>query len=137
MITAVHRQTGEHVLDGEPIVTISSLQSDRVVGYLRQPFPLVPEPGMTAVLTTRAWKRTRFLGTVGQIGAQLEYITNSLAVIRAGTVVDAGLPVVINLPPHAQLRPGEIVDVEIQNASRAAAGLGAAARPAESQQQPL
>jgi multidrug resistance efflux pump len=137
MVTAVHRQTGEHLVDGEPVATISSLQSDRVVGYLRQPFPSLPEPGMTALLTTRAWKRTRYIGTVSQIGAQLEYITNSLAVIRTGTIVDAGLPVVINLPPHAQLRPGEIVDVEIQNGSRPPAGFGAGARRNESEQQTL
>jgi hypothetical protein len=113
------------VVEGEPLLTISALRSDRVVGYLRQPFPAVPEPGMAAVLTTRAWKRTRLIGTVSQIGAQLEYITNALAVIRAGSFVDSGLPVVIDLPSHATLRPGEIVDVEIRTVASAGPNLRA------------
>lgn len=114
MVNAIQRQPGEHVLEGEPVVYISSLRADRVVGYLRQPYPVHPEIGMRAVLTTREWQRHRFEGVVTQIGAQVEFITNSLAYLRPGMLVDSGLPVAIDLPGETPIRPGEIIDIEIQ-----------------------
>ena len=81
---------------------------------LRQPYPIRPEVGMQARLTTREWKRRRYIGTVSQVGAQLEFITNSLALLRPGTLVDSGLPVVIDLTPDARVRPGEILDIDIR-----------------------
>ncbi len=114
MVNAIQRQPGEHVLEGEPVAYISSLRADRVVGYLRQPYPVHPEVGMRAVLTTREWQRHRFEGVVTQIGAQVEFITNSLAYLRPGMLVDSGLPVAIDLQGETQIRPGEIIDIEIQ-----------------------
>lgn len=114
MVNAIQRQPGEHVLEGEPIAYISSQRAERVVGYLRQPYPVQPEVGMRAVLTTREWQRHKFEGVVTQIGAQVEFITNSLAFLRPGVLVDSGLPVAIDLPMEAQIRPGEVIDIEIQ-----------------------
>lgn len=137
MVSAVQRQPGEHVLEGEPFVYISSQRADRVVGYLRQPYPVKPEAGMQALLTTREWRRHRFFGTVSQVGAQLEFITNALAYLRPGAIVDSGLPIAIDLPPNAGIRPGEIIDIEIREvpleqippmASQLARDAGASAR---------
>ena len=114
MVSYVHRQPGENVQEGEPLLTISSLHSVRVVGYLRQPYPVQAETGMRAFLTTREWHRSRFIGRVSQVGAQVEFITNALAFVRQGALVDAGLPVIVSLPPEAKIRPGEIVEVEIE-----------------------
>jgi HlyD family secretion protein len=115
MISGVQRQAGEHLLPGEPVLFISSPRAERVVGYLRQPYRVQPEVGMEAVLTTREWKRRRYPGLVRQVGAQVELITNSLAFLRPGALVDPGLPIVIELPPGVPIRPGEIVDVTIQH----------------------
>jgi multidrug resistance efflux pump len=114
MVSAVLRQAGEHLLAGEPLLVISSHRADRLVGYLRQPYTVRAEIGMQALLSTREWNRRRYLGTVSQIGAQVEFITNYLAVLRPGALVDAGLPVVIDLPPDTPIRPGEIIDIEIR-----------------------
>ncbi len=46
MISSVQRQPGEQVLEGEPLLVISSGRADRVVGYLRQPYPIQPEMDM-------------------------------------------------------------------------------------------
>jgi multidrug resistance efflux pump len=114
MISAINRRAGEYILDGEPIVGIASPWSDRVVTYLRQPYPLDPEVGMKVRLTTRTDTRQQFWASVTHIGAQVEVITNALTFVRQGALVDVGLPVVIDLPRHTRIRPGEILDLWIE-----------------------
>ena len=111
MVDVPRRQTGEFVLPGEPLLTINSLRSERVIAYLRQPYRLDPKVGMTAQITTRTKKREVFSSHVIQVGAQMEVLTNALAIVRPGAMVDAGLPVIVNVPDEIHIRPGEIVDV--------------------------
>ncbi len=111
MVQVIYRHSAEYVVEGEPLMTINSGRSDRVVAYLRQPYPLDPEVGMEAEILTRTRKRQRFMSKVSEIGAQIETITNSLAFIKQGSMVDEGLPVVFPVPMDANIRPGEIVDV--------------------------
>lgn len=133
MVDVPHRQAGEFVLPGEPLLTINSLRSQRVVAYLRQPYPVDPKVGMAAQITTRTKKREVFASHVIQVGAQLEVLTNSLAVVRPWTLVDAGLPVILPVPDEVHIRPGEVVDVlfkETPVASIPAAAAGASGAPA-------
>ena len=111
MVQGVYRRSAEYVVEGEPLVTITSPRSERVIAYLRQPYPVEPEIGMEVEIITRSRKRQRFTSRVAEIGAQLEMITNSLAFIRQGAVIDEGLPIVFPVPTDAHIRPGEIVDV--------------------------
>ena len=111
MIGGISHQPSETVLEGEPLVTISSLFSERIVGYLRQPYPIEPKIGMEVVMTTRERKARRFTGSVLQIGAHVEIITNALAFVRTGALLDSGLPVAISLPPNINIRPGELLDL--------------------------
>lgn len=111
MISSVVHQPGENALEGEALVTIHAAQADRVIGYLRQPYPIEPQIGMEVLMTTRERKPRRLSGAVTQVGAQVEIITNALAQVRIGALVDAGLPVAISLPPGINLRPGEIIDL--------------------------
>ncbi|HWN96707.1 MAG TPA: hypothetical protein VNT99_16890, partial [Methylomirabilota bacterium] len=114
MVTSVSRRDGENVIEGEPLIGISSLHSERVVGYLRQPYPVQPEVGMEVTMTTRERKPRKFSGVLTEIGAHVEIITNALAFIRPGTLVDAGLPLMVSLPEAVQIRPGEIVDLSFR-----------------------
>lgn len=111
MIQGVFRQAGEFVADSEPILSIASDKSDRVVAYLRQPYLVEPKVGMQVEVLTRARTRQRLPAQISEIGAQLEVITNSLAFLRPGHLVDVGLPLAITLPPDAEIRPGETVNV--------------------------
>ena len=111
MVQVIYRHSAEYVVEGEPLMTISSGRSDRVIAYLRQPYPLDPEIGMEAEILTRNRKRQRFTTKISEVGAQIEIITNSLAFIKQGSMVDEGLPVVFPVPVDANIRPGEIVDV--------------------------
>ncbi len=116
MVSAVQRQQGEYILDGEPLVVVHSLWSDRVIGYLRQPYPIDPEIGLPVKVTTRTHAREQFWTSISQIGAQVDIITNALAYVRQGSLVDVGLPIVIDLPSQSRIRPGEIVDLWIKPA---------------------
>lgn len=122
MVHIVNRQAGEYVTEGEPLITINSEKSDRIVAYIRQPYTLEPEVGMEVEVATRTRHRHKFRAEVSQIGAQVEAITNSLAFLRLGALVDAGLPVVVNLPPGENIRPGEIVDISLRGWRSTTAG---------------
>jgi multidrug resistance efflux pump len=113
MVYAINRQQGENVAEGEPLVVINAPWSDRIVGYLRQPYPVDIAPGMKVRITTREQRRRQFWSEVSQVGAHVEVITNALAFVRQGTLVDAGLPITIELPEELKLRPGEVVDLAI------------------------
>jgi len=114
MVSGISRQAGEYVVDGEPIVGVSSLVAQRVVAYLRQPYPIDPEVGMKVRVATRTEKREKFVNSIVHVGAQVEVITNALAMVRQGSLVDVGLPVVVGLPVPNRVRPGEIVDLWIE-----------------------
>jgi hypothetical protein len=111
MVSVVYRQQRENVAEGEPLVTINSDWADRIVGYLRQPYGVEPQIGMSVHVATRERKSRKFWSEISQVGVQLETITNSLAFVRQGALIDAGLPVVVEVPKGIRLRPGETVDL--------------------------
>jgi hypothetical protein len=80
---------------------------------------------MKVRVTTREQKRQRFPSEIIQVGAQVEVITNALAFVRQGSLVDSGLPIVVQIPPFVKMRPGELVDIAVERSSvpaRTAAG---------------
>ena len=117
IVHSVLRQNGEAVVEGEPLVFLNSPQADRIVAFVRQPYSFTPRIGLPVEIVTRNPPRQRFLTQVNQVGAQLEAITNSLAVLVPGKLVDAGLQIVLPLPPELTIRPGEIVDVHVKGSS--------------------
>ena len=111
MVHLINRQPGEFVAEGEPVLSINASKSDRIVGYLRQPYPIEPEVGIPVEVITRERKRKKFISQISRVGAQVEVITNVLAFLRPGVLVDAGLPIVISVPADVNIRPGEAVDL--------------------------
>jgi multidrug resistance efflux pump len=130
MVNMVYRRQNEYVLEGEPLITINSSRSERIVAYLHQPYTVEPEVGLAAEILTRNRKRQRFSSKISEIGAQVEIITNSLAFIRTGAIVDEGLPVVLEVPSNVHIRPGEIVDVVLKPISAATRQPGGSERAA-------
>lgn len=115
IVTGIHARPGENVVGGEPVVTISAAESERIVGYMKQPLAIQPQNGMPCEIRTRSWKRLKSEGVITAVGAQFEVITN-LSLLRPDQMPDIGLPVAISMPeelkPH--LRPGEVVDVIVR-----------------------
>ena len=101
---------------------IQSQRSERVVGYLRQPYTIQPRVGMPVTVVTRERMPKRFEALVTEVGAQVEIITNALAYVRPGYLVDAGLPVIISIPEEAPIRPGEMVDLNFGTAGNRLTG---------------
>ena len=81
--------------------------------YYAREYPVDLAIGHPVRVTTRDRPRRSFLSTVEEIGAQIEPITNAIAYLRPGALVDAGLPFVVGLPPSIRIRPGEIVDLQL------------------------
>ncbi len=119
MIGRLERRTGEFLLEGEMFAQVQSPESERVVAYLRQPYALDLEPGMAVSLSTRTRKKQQFASSIAQVGAQCEFITNSLATVRLGQALDAGLPFTVRIPSGVRIRPGELVDLVLHPQSPA------------------
>jgi multidrug resistance efflux pump len=114
MVCSVDRLPGENVIPGEPIIVIAAFQSQRIVGYLRQPYPIEPEVGMAVEVRTRSLRPLKHFAQILHVGSQLEPVTNSLAMVRPGQLLDMGLPIEISLPPELKTRPGELVDLTLR-----------------------
>ena len=115
IVTWIHARAGENVIGGEPVVTISASESERIVGYMKQPFAVQPANGQPCEVRTRSWKRLSAESVITAVGAQFETITN-ISLLRPDQMPDIGLPVAIAMPPELKdhLRPGEVVDVIVR-----------------------
>lgn len=118
VVTHLYRRSGEVVSGAEPILQINAAHSARIIGYLRQPLPLEPRPGMEVELRTRTFVRRIAHARIAQVGQQLEPISPTLlATMRlpVSTIpTDLGLRIHITVPAELGLRPGEQVDVIIK-----------------------
>jgi hypothetical protein len=115
----LYRRSGENVTSGEPILQISATHSERIIGFLRQPLPLEPKPGMEVEVRTRTFVRRIGMARVAQVGELLEPISPTLlAAMRLPVTAiptDMGLRVHISPPQGLSLLPGEQVDLIIRN----------------------
>jgi len=112
VVSLVYRRVGESIIAGEPILTISSLQAQRVVGYIRQPMDKPPQINDKVEVRTRGQRRMKGEGQVLEIGAQMEPI-NPVLISTDPNHVELGLPILVSLPSGLEVRPGEVVDLQI------------------------
>lgn len=119
IVTQLFRRSGENVTSGEPILQISATRSERIIGFLRQPLPFEPRPGMEVEVRTRTFLRRIGVARVAQVGQLLEPISPTLlAAMRlpvSAIPTDVGLRVHVTPPSGLTLRPGEQVDLIIKN----------------------
>jgi multidrug resistance efflux pump len=113
-VTTLHRHNGESVAAGETIVTIQSTTPDRIVAYLRQPFPLQPVPGMPVEIRTRAYRREIAASSVERVGTHWEEVSAPLRSPGQDTAKELGLPILITRPPGLRLAPGELVELRLK-----------------------
>lgn len=108
------KQAGEYVLEGEMLTAVQSDRAERIVGYLRQPFGFEPRAGLPVTVRLRSGLRRAFQSEIRHVGPQFETVTNALALVREGMLVDAALPVFVEIPADVQIRPGEVVDLLVR-----------------------
>lgn len=114
-VSIVHRQSGEAVQPGEPILTISATRAEKIVAFVRQPLQQRPRVGMAIEVRSRSEGRAVGRGEVLGVGGQLEPILPELLPMRppGSPLVEYGLPVLLTVPPELGLLPGEIVDLSL------------------------
>lgn len=113
VVSAVHHASGENVVAGAPILTISAPQADRIVGFLRQPLNISPKVGDLVRVRSRSPGRSAADATVLEVGNQMELIYTNLLGPNPQNRSEMGLPILVSLPPALKLIPGEIVDLVI------------------------
>jgi len=113
MVSTIHHRSGEAILAGEPIVTLTALKSDRILGYVRQPLAFQPRIGMKVEVRARSLDRCISQGEVMEVGSQMEAIATALMPPNNTHLHEVGLPVLVSLPRGQRLMPGEIVDLRV------------------------
>ena len=111
-VSTIHHRSGEAVMAGEPIITLTSVSSDRIVGYVRQPLTFQPKVGMKVEVRARSQDRCVGEAEVLEVGSQMEPISAALTT-PANHLHEIGLPVLVSVPRDQKLLPGEIVDLRV------------------------
>jgi HlyD family secretion protein len=117
VVSQVLRRAGETLVAGEILLRVTAPGPARLVGYLRQPLPFTPTPGMTAEIRTRGLPAQMATTTVTQVGAALELISPTvIAAMRLPPTPtpETALRVEFALPASLGLKPGEHVDVVVR-----------------------
>lgn len=113
VVAAICHRSGEAVIAGQPIVTIASTASARIVGYLRTPFRAEPKPGDRVQVRTRNAQRETGVAQIVGVGAQLEPLPAALQSTFRMAGAELALPLDISLPPGLKICPGELVDLTL------------------------
>jgi multidrug resistance efflux pump len=115
-VSSIHHRSGESILAGEPIVTLTALTSDRVLGYVRQPLAFQPQVGMKVEIRPRSSALCISQAEVLEVGNQMESISGAFSQPTTGRSHQLGLPVRVSLPHGQNLSPGEIVELRMVTA---------------------
>jgi multidrug resistance efflux pump len=116
LVSKVYRRIGENVVAGEPIVTITALNPERILAYIRQPLTLEPKVGMDVEIRTRTLHRQVAVGKILQVGNKMEPFSAPLRVRGFDQAMERGLPFLVSRPPGLVVHPSELVDLVIKAA---------------------
>lgn len=111
-VSLMRRYSGENVSRGDPILVISSSESNGIIAYIAKPFPAPLEKNMKVLIQTENRDREEAFGYISALGVQMEPIPNRLKI--PGVKSDVGLPIYIATPPTLSLMPGERVRLSLQ-----------------------
>ncbi|HBO45618.1 MAG TPA: hypothetical protein DD670_17165 [Planctomycetaceae bacterium] len=100
---------GQHVRQGDPVVTIAAATGRYIVGYVRQEQRIRPTVDSPVEVRVRLPNSPQIAARVERIGPQYELIPERHR--RDPAVLEWGLPVRIALPRQLSARPGELIDV--------------------------
>lgn len=130
-VSTIYRQSGETVNAGEPIATITSARSDRIVAYLLPPWREPVRVGMEVEVRSRSGNRPAARSRIVEVASHMDWVMPTLSVPNSSqgrTLMDqgllaaggnggpprqAGLPFAIRIPEGLGLLPGEVVDLRL------------------------
>ncbi len=111
------RHAGETVMAGDAVLRVTAPKPARLTGYLRQPLPFEPKPGMEAEVRTRSTPAKIATTKITNVGVAHEILSPTmLAAMRLPPTPapETALRVEFALPTGLDLRPGEHVDVTVR-----------------------
>ena len=112
IVSEVVRGNRGHLTEGEAVLTIRSPAPERVVAYLQPPLRFDPEVGREVRVRARNAGKSEGTGRILAVGPQIEPLAPALERPFVN-VYQSGLPILISLPPTLQVRPGEVVDIDL------------------------
>jgi multidrug resistance efflux pump len=108
-VMQIFERPGQSADLGQPIMTIASDRGEYIIGYVREGHGMRPAPGMSLIVRTRGAGARRLRSYVESVAPQVEPLPERH--LRKFAVPEWGLPVKIAIPPEADLKPGEMVDL--------------------------
>ncbi|HYV32237.1 MAG TPA: hypothetical protein VEO53_14180 [Candidatus Binatia bacterium] len=116
MVSKIYHRSGETIVAGDPIITLTASRAQHIIGYLRQPLPFEPKPGDPVKIYTRRPHRQVATTQILQVGVQMELVTAPMRLRGYSAAMERGLPVLLSLPPGLEVHPGELVDLMVNPA---------------------
>lgn len=110
-IMKIYRRVGERVAENELLLEVSGDQPERIMGFVRQPLSVVPQPGDIVQVRSRGQQGRKAEAKVVRVGVRLELFTQPLRVRGFDASMERGLPVLLTCPEELGLHPGELVDL--------------------------
>ncbi len=118
VISAISHRTGERIMAGTAIATISAAHSDHIIGIVRQPLMIEPKVGMPVKVRTRRPSRQIAWSTILQVGGVVQTVSAPERIRGSDGAQERGLPFLLKLPQELKLHPGELVDLILGEESR-------------------
>ncbi len=110
-IAKIHRLPGENILRGDRVLAITAETPAQILAYLKTPVSVSIEPGAPVKLQTRGLVRKEAAAFIESIGPEWQTLTPGSEFAGLRTAPERGLPILVNLPPELEVRPGELVNV--------------------------
>ncbi|MFO8029913.1 MAG: hypothetical protein R6U28_08635 [Cyclonatronaceae bacterium] len=114
-VAEVYKVNGEYVDQGDSIIRIYSSRPDYIVGYVRHPLFVEPEPGMQVLVRKQGRERREAVMEIATVGVQMETVEQFTSLFPNQPFETTGLPVRVRLNEELNLRPGEVVDMRLMN----------------------
>jgi len=115
VVVRAYRHSGENVVAGEPLLTITSDRPERIIGFIRQPVGFEPKVGDSVEVRTRGYQSQVGQATIKKVGASMEAFTQPLRVRGFDASQERGLPVLLTLPGNLRVHSGELVDLFLKS----------------------
>ncbi len=112
-IGQVYRLNGEFVDQGDMIISIHAPQPDYILGYVRHPLFVQPEPGMKVLVRKQGRDREEAVMEIESVGVRMETVEQFTSLFPEQPFETIGLPVRVAVSHELNLRPGEVVDMRL------------------------
>ncbi|MGE3312885.1 MAG: HlyD family secretion protein [Limisphaerales bacterium] len=117
IVKSIAVSVGERIGAGTEVAVVAAPRSERIVGFVRQPLTVEPQPGMAVEIRTRGAVRQVGHSMIDNVGADLELVASPLRLRNFDNSVERGLAFSIPIPDDLRVHPGELVDVIVRKAA--------------------